>query len=67
MVTITEQWGLFVKGQHIIKVIGIIACLIGATLMLKGNVFGERTTGIATIVGIAGIGLISTSARKLRS
>lgn len=55
------------KGQHIIKALGIIACLIGATLMLKGTVFGERTTEIATIVGIAGIGLISTSARKLRS
>jgi hypothetical protein len=29
--------------------------------MVHGNVFGERTTGIATITGIVGIGLISTS------
>jgi hypothetical protein len=29
--------------------------------MLHGSVFGDRTTGIAAITGIVGIGLISTS------
>jgi hypothetical protein len=29
--------------------------------MVHGSVFGDRTTGIATITGIVGIGLISTS------
>ena len=29
--------------------------------MVHGSVFGDRTTGIAAIIGIVGIGLISTS------
>ena len=29
--------------------------------MVHGSVFGDRTTGIATIIGIVGIGLMSTS------
>lgn len=54
------------KVQHKIKALGIIVCLIGATLIWNGNAFGERTTGIATIAGIIGIGLIRNRARKLR-
>jgi hypothetical protein len=54
------------KIQCVIKAIGIVVCLIGAALMFDGNIFGDRTTGIATIAGIVGISLISTSARKLR-
>jgi len=29
--------------------------------MVNGNIFGERTIGIAVVTGIIGIGLISTS------
>ena len=29
--------------------------------MLHGGIFGDRTTGIAIVTGILGIGLISTS------
>jgi len=32
--------------------------------MVHGSVFGDRTTGIATITGIVGIGLISTFTTK---
>jgi hypothetical protein len=41
--------------------LGIALCLTGAVLMVHGSVFGDRTTGIAAITGIVGIGLISTS------
>jgi len=35
--------------------------LAGAFLMFNGDVLGENTTGIATVIGIVGIGLIATS------
>ncbi|MDD5447111.1 MAG: hypothetical protein PHY36_04430 [Methanocellales archaeon] len=40
---------------------GICIALIGAGIMFHGNIFGERNSGIATIIGIIGIGLIATS------
>jgi hypothetical protein len=40
---------------------GISLCLTAAFLMVEGSVFGDRTTGIAIVTGILGIGLISTS------
>jgi len=33
--------------------------------MFNGDILGENTTGIATIVGIVGIGLIATSSVTL--
>lgn len=41
---------------------GICLALIGAGIMFHGDVFGENNSGIATIIGIIGIGLIGTSA-----
>jgi len=47
-------------------VLGIVVALIGAAVMFHGNVFGENNTGVATVLGIVGIGLIATSrVRKL--
>ena len=43
------------------KAVGVLVCLIGAFLMYHGSILGERTTGIATIVGIIGIGIITSS------
>lgn len=40
---------------------GILLALIGAALMWNGDLLGESTTGIATILGIVGIGLIAAS------
>jgi hypothetical protein len=54
------------KIQNVIKMTGVALCLIGAILMFDGNILGERTTGIATLTGIVGISVISTSVRKLR-
>ncbi|PVX25300.1 MAG: hypothetical protein CW691_05065 [Candidatus Bathyarchaeum sp.] len=47
--------------NNIIRAIGIATCLIGAYLMAFGEpIIGVDHTGIATVVGIVGIGLIST-------
>jgi hypothetical protein len=42
-------------------IFGIILALIGAAILFEGNLFGERTTGIAIVIGIVGICLIATS------
>ncbi len=42
-------------------VIGLILALTAAFFMFDGDILGENTTGIATVVGIVGIGLIATS------
>ena len=47
--------------SYLIVALGIATCLIGAYLMAFGEpVIGADHTGIATVVGITGIGLIST-------
>ncbi len=49
------------KGNNIIRVLGIAICLIGAYLMAFGEpIIGADHAGVATIVGITGIGLIGT-------
>ena len=48
--------------RQISKAIGVLVCLVGAFLMGWGSPFlGENHTGIATIVGIIGIGIITSS------
>ena len=45
-----------------IFVLGVTVCLTGAILMAFGEgLLGEKHTGIATVIGIVGIGLIGTS------
>ena len=49
------------KWNNIIRILGIATCLVGAYLMAFGEpIIGADHSGIATIVGITGIGLIST-------
>ena len=49
------------KIATIICILGIATCLIGAYLMAFGGpIIGTDHTGIATVVGITGIGLITT-------
>lgn len=45
--------------QYALFALGISLCLADAFLMVDGNVFGDKTIGIAIVVGIVGIGLIS--------
>ena len=50
------------KLSYIILAIGIATCLIGAYIMAFGEpIVGPDHTGVATIVGITGIGIISTA------
>ena len=56
----TRMW------QYAILAFGVSVCLIGAFLMWNGSILGERTTGIATVVGIVGIGMISRARARRR-
>jgi hypothetical protein len=48
--------------QYAMPVLGVSVCLLGAFLMGWGEpILGEDHTGIATVIGIVGIGLIGTS------
>ena len=42
-------------------IIGLVLALTGAYFMFDGDILGENTTGIATVIGIVGTGLIATS------
>jgi energy-converting hydrogenase Eha subunit A len=42
-------------------IIGLVLALIAAIFMFDGDILGENTTGISTVIGIVGIGLIATS------
>ncbi|MFH1632308.1 MAG: hypothetical protein ABIA47_04840 [bacterium] len=53
------------KISLVLFIAGICIALIGAGIMFHGHIFGERNSGIATIIGIVGIGLIATSNFRL--
>jgi len=42
-------------------IIGIVIALLAAIFMFDGDILGENTAGISTIIGIVGICLIATS------
>jgi Na+/proline symporter len=42
-------------------IVGLILALIGAFFMFDGDILGENTSGISTVIGIVGICLIATS------
>ena len=49
------------KWKNIIRILGIATCLVGAFLMAFGEpIVGVDHAGAATVVGIIGIGMIST-------
>jgi hypothetical protein len=54
------------RWEHVSFVLGILLCLIGAFSMAFGEgLLGENHAGIATVIGIVGIGLLSTSSGGL--
>ena len=44
---------------------GICLALIGAGIMFHGSIFSENNSGIATVIGIIGIGLLAASNFRL--
>ena len=51
--------------KYLILALGVAVCLTGATLMAFGEgLLGENHTGIATVIGIVGIGIIASSKRN---
>jgi drug/metabolite transporter (DMT)-like permease len=48
-------------------IIGIVLALIAAIFMFDGDILGENTAGISTVIGIVGICLIATSNINLLS
>lgn len=52
---IKEKWQYAI---YAILALGVAVCLTGALLMWDGSILGENHAGIATIVGIIGIGLL---------
>ena len=51
--------------RRMLFVLGILICLAGSGLMFDGAILGETTTNIAIILGITGIGLITTQKRAM--
>ena len=47
--------------RTLLKLIGILICLTAAYMMYNGKILGADTPGYATVLGIFGIGVISTS------
>jgi len=60
MVVFRKKVRKIIINKHLF-ILGILLSLTGAFLMWNGHVLGENTTGIATVIGIIGIGLIATS------
>jgi len=44
-----------------IPALGVLVYFIGVCLMIGGSILGERTVGIATLLGIEGCGIICMS------
>jgi hypothetical protein len=42
-------------------IIGLALALVAAIFMFDGDILGDNTTGIATVMGVVGISLIATS------
>ena len=50
--------------QHVMLALGVSVCLVGAFLMGWGEpMLGENHAGVATVIGIVGIGIITKAKR----
>jgi len=46
-------------------IIGLVIAITAAIFMFDGDILGENTAGISTVIGIVGISLIATSSVQL--
>jgi hypothetical protein len=53
--------------RQISKAIGVLVCLTGGFLMFHGSILGDRTIDIARVMGIIGIGIITSSNSSTRN
>ncbi|MDH5688800.1 MAG: hypothetical protein OEZ48_13185 [Candidatus Bathyarchaeota archaeon] len=54
----TRRW------QYAILAVGVSVCLVGAFLMGWGEpILGKNHAGIATVIGIVGIGIVASAKR----
>ena len=51
------------KKGNALLVLGLVVIVTAAFLMVEGSILGERTTGIAIILGIIGILMIGFASR----
>ena len=52
--------------KYAILAFGIAVCLMGDVLMAFGEeLLGENHTGVATVIGIVGIGLVARSSKEV--
>ncbi len=57
---------MIMRWEYVLLVLGLSLCLIGAIVMLEGNIFGENNSSSAIVIGIVGVGLVATSDVGLR-
>ena len=54
--------------RYALLALGVAVCLVGAFLMGWGEpVLGENHTGIATVIGIVGIGIIARTRKDMEN
>ena len=54
------------RRSYAVLTLGVSICLVGAFLMAAGeSILGTNHTGIATVIGIIGIGIISSSGASI--
>ena len=51
--------------RRILFVLGVLICLAAALLMFDGEILGETTTNVATVLRITGICLIASQRRAM--
>lgn len=49
------------RRQYALLALGVLMAAIGVCLMVEGNILGERTTGIATVISIMACSTIAMS------
>ena len=52
------RWGILA--------LGVSLSLTGVFLMVHGSILGERTVGIATLLGITGCGIIVQANKRIK-
>ena len=49
------------RRQYALLALGVLMAAVAVCLMVEGSILGERTTGIATLIGIMGCSTIAMS------